>query len=318
MPKDQPASPRSPRIILLVVTIMVAFLGCHFARTWITQNEQNAPAPSTSAGDYQRIIGLSPSIVEIIYQLGQEDKLVGVSRFCKHPPEAREKTVVGGYVDLDFEAVLKLEPDCVVLLEEQRALAEKLESMGIHTILIEHASTTGIIESISILGHAFHKQKLAKEIVQSMQSRISQISNRKQQEEQKAGQQPRILVCIDRDTSSAFPDRIIGAGNKGVHQEYIHMAGGTNAYQGLIAYPRLSREKLLHLNPDIIIELIRNDVWQEKGRDQLTQQWQAYGELKAVQSGRIIFLYENQHMIPGPRFIDTLEVFAQAVDSHLK
>jgi len=314
MQATQPASPRLSRIVLLVTAIVVTFIGCHFARVWLSASTDKASAASEQTAKYQRIIGLSPSIVEIIYQLEQADRLVGVSRFCKHPPEARQKTVVGGYVDLDFEAVLKLEPDCVVLLEEQQALAEKLESMGIHTILVDHASPTGIIESISVLGNAFHKETLAKEIVKTMHSRISKVSTREQTTDQK----PRILVCIDRDTSSTFPDRIIGAGNKGVHQEYIHIAGGINAYQGLIAYPRLSREKLLHLNPDIIIELIRKDVWQEKGHDQLIQQWQAYGELKAVQSGRIIFLHENKHMIPGPRFIDTLEVFAQAVNSHPK
>ena len=309
MQKNQPTSQRSTRITLLVVTLVVAFLGCHFARTWIAQNGKKAPAPSTSIGDYQRIIGLSPSIVEVIYELGQEDKLVGVSRFCNYPPEAKEKTVVGGYVDLDYEAVLSLRPDCVVLLEEQRTLSEKLESMGIHTIIVDHASTQGVIESISILGKACHQQALADDIVHALQTRVDVLT----QQALDTGKKPRILVCIERDTNSAFPDRVIAAGNKGVHQEYITMAGGVNAYQGPVAYPLLSREKLIHLNPDIIIELIREDVWKEKGRDALMKQWQAYNELKAVKSKRIIFLHENKHMIPGPRFVDTLEIFAYAV-----
>jgi len=300
---------RTIRIILLALVIVIAFLGCHFTRKWMDASSSDNSTTSERAGDYQRIIGLSPSIVEIIYQLGHEDKLVGVSRFCNHPPEAKEKAVVGGYVDLDYEAVLTLEPDCVILLEEQRTLSEKLETMGIHTIILDHASTSGVIESISILGKAFHKEALTDDIVHAMQTRVNALTR----QARNTGKKPRILVCIERDTNSAFPDRVIAAGNKGVHQEYITMVGGVNAYQGPVAYPLLSREKLIHVNPDIIIELIREDVWKDKGREALMKQWQAYSELKAVKAGRIIFLHEHKHMIPGPRFVDTLEIFAHAV-----
>lgn len=305
---SQPSSQIKGRIVLLVLAVVIAFLGSHFVRKWISASANNKPTASEKSADYQRIIGLSPSIVEIIYQLKQDDKLVGVSRFCNYPPEAKEKTVVGGYVDLDYEAVLTLEPDCVILLEEQRTLAEKLETMGIHTIIVDHASTSGVIESISILGKAFHKKDLSDDIVHAMQIRVDTLTRQARD----TGKKPRILVCIERDTNSPFPDRVIAAGNKGVHQEYITMVGGLNAYQGPVAYPLLSREKLIHVNPDIIIELIHEDVWQEKGREALMKQWQAYSELKAVKTGRIIFLHEHKHMIPGPRFIDTLEIFAHA------
>ncbi|MCP5535219.1 MAG: ABC transporter substrate-binding protein [Akkermansiaceae bacterium] len=297
------------RFVLLAIAIATAFFGCYAARQWMEACASEKPTASEQATDYQRIIGLSPSIVEIIYQLELDDKLVGVSRFCNYPPETKDKKVVGGYVDLDYEAVLALEPDCVILLEEQRALSEKLGTMGIHTISLDHTSTQGVIESISILGKALHREALANHIVETMRARVNILTHQAGD----SGIKPRILVCIERDTNSAFPDRVIAAGNKGVHQEYINMVGGENAYQGPVAYPLLSREKLIHLNPDIIIELIREDVWQEKGRDTLEKQWQAYNELKAVKNKRIIFLHEHKHMIPGPRFIDTLEIFAQAV-----
>lgn len=314
MPASQSSNQRTVRITLLVVAIVIAFLGCHFARQWMDASSSDKSSTPEHAIDHQRIIGLSPSIVEIVYQLEQDDQLVGVSRFCNYPPEASDKTVVGGYVDLDYEAVLALKPDCVVLLEEQRVLAEKLETMGIHTIILDHASTQGVIESISILGKAFQKQSLANDIVRAMQTRVNTLTKQARDTARK----PRILVCIERDTNSAFPDRVIAAGNKGVHQEYINMVGGVNAYQGPVAYPLLSREKLIHLNPDIIIELIREDVWKENGRETLMRQWGQFSELKAVKHKRIIFLHEHKHMIPGPRFIDTLEIFAHAVSSHPK
>lgn len=294
--------------MLLAVAVALSFIGCHYARLWVQPMAAAAELSKDQPGHYHRVIGLSPSIVEVIYQLGLHDRLVGVSRFCYHPPEAQQKTVVGGYVDLDYEAVLGLKPDCVILLEEQKTLATKLNAMGIHTVILDHASTQGVMDSISILGRAFGKEPLADQIVQAMNDRVSALT----QKARSTKNRPRILVCIERDTNSAFPDRVIAAGNKGVHQEYINMVNGVNAYQGPVAYPLLSREKLIHLDPDIIIDLIREDVWKRKGRDTLLRQWQAYGELRAVKNKHLVFLHEHKHMIPGPRFIDTLEIFAQA------
>lgn len=293
---------------ILAGVIIVIFVGCYYARHWIQKSPDGKTTSTQQAADYQRIIALAPSIAEIIYQLDLEERLVGVSRFCNHPPEVKKKPVVGGYTDLNFEAVLSLQPDCVVLLVEQKPLANKLESMGIHTIAIDHASTQGITDSISTLGKAFHKESQAQAIVDTIHQRTRQIT-----QQQPSKNKPRVLVCIDRDTSTDHPHRVFVAGNKGVHQEYITMAGGVNAYQGSVAYPLLSREKLIHLDPDIIIELIREDIWKQQGHAKLIHQWQTFGELSAVKNKRVFFLHENQHMIPGPRWVNTLEKFHQLI-----
>jgi len=93
------------------------------------------------------------------------------------------------------------------------------------------------------------------------------------------------------------------------------MAGGVNAYQGSIPFPPVSREKLLEINPDIIIELVNEKTWKSMGKTNLIKAWSSYPELKAVKNQNIIFLHENKHLIPGPRFVDTLEVFADVIQS---
>ena len=302
------------RIRLLAATVCLAFLVSYLAQQWSNNRQDSVSLETNSPHNYQRIIGLAPSIVEVIYQLDLDDKLVGVSKFCKHPPEAAKKPTVGGYIDLNFEAVIRLKPDCVILLEEQQNLVEKLHSLNIDTILLDHACTEGVIESIHLVGEALDKKDLAKNITNKMRARIQSLSP----SEESAHEKPRVLVCIGRDTSADHPSRIYAAGNKGVHQEYISMAGGTNVYQGSVAYPIISREKLIHLNPDIIIDLVSEETWEQKGEALLFKQWQSYSELKAVQNQNIVFLYENKHMIPGPRFVDTLEEFSKSIQSYGK
>lgn len=297
------------RTSILVLAVIAIFAGSHFLRLWLHSHRDTAlPAPVVNQS-YERIIALSPSSAEVVYQLGLDDRLVGVSRFCKFPADAANKPIVGGYLDLDFETVLKLQPDCVILLNEQQALAKRLNDLNIKTISVDHASTEGILSSIHAIGAPFGKISEAEKINSQLQKRIDTVIARGKKSDTK----PRVLVCISRDTTSSQPDRIIAAGNAGVHQEYITMAGGTNAYQGSIAYPAISREKLLQLNPDIIIELISEDVWKDLGRTKLLQQWAVYSELQAAQNQRIIFLHENKHVIPGPRFVDTLEAFSRAI-----
>jgi len=294
---------QTARIFMLVVAVVAIFTGSHFLRQCLS-------SPVSKQTSAQRIIALSPSAVEIIYQLGLDDRLVGVSRFCKYPDDAKSKPVVGGYLDLDFEAVLRLKPDCVILLVEQHALAERLNQLGINTISVDHASTSGIVNSITDIGKAFGKHDESNSITSSIEKRVQAITERGKQ----IAPKPRVLVCITRDTNSDHPDRVIAAGNAGVHQEYITMAGGINAYQGSVAYPALSREKLIQLNPDIIIELIQEKTWNTLGEEKLFNQWAAYGELKAIANQRVYFIHENKHMIPGPRFVDTLEIFARAIN----
>ena len=294
-----------PRIIFLMLGVLVIFVSSHLLRQCAQK-----PAPTSHVSKYQRIIALAPSSVEIIYQLGLEDRLVGVSRFCHYPPEAASKPVVGGYLDLDFESVLRLKPDCVILLDEQHLLAKRLQQLNIKTISVDHASTGGIIHSIHVIGETLDKSTEAKTITNSLRNRILAVEKNSSHINPK----PRVLVCISRDTTANHPDRIIASGNAGVHQEYITIAGGENAYQGAIAYPSISREKLIQMDPDIIIDLVTEDTWNQTGEKKLLSQWSTYAELKAVQNKRIIFIHENKHLIPGPRFTDTLEVFAQAIN----
>lgn len=305
-PRNHGSIPRrtvAALLILLAATLAMPLLWQHFSK-------RGTPPVSTPQEAPQRIIALSPSIVEIVYLLCLDDRLVGVSRYSRFPPEAAEKPVVGGYLDLDFEHVIRLRPDCVLLLKEQDQLAERLHKLGIRTIAADHTSTTGIIDSIRAIGTAFQRGKEAESIITTIRGKTAALTRKPP-----AGEKPRVLVCIDRDTSAPRPERIIAAGNAGVHQEYISMAGGRNVYRGKIAYPVISREKLIQLNPDIIIELIPGKTWRRTGREKLLAQWSAFPELRAVRTGKIHFLHEDQHMIPGPRFPGTLRIFTEAIQA---
>src|SRR5690606_36951859 len=70
----------------------------------------SAPLPVSSTPP-KRIVSLAPSITESLFALGLGDRVVGVTRYCTYPPEAQTRAIVGGFVDPNYEAIVKLEPD---------------------------------------------------------------------------------------------------------------------------------------------------------------------------------------------------------------
>ena len=99
-----------------------------------------------------RIISLAPSITEVLFTLNLDDRVVGVTRYCDYPPEALAKDKVGGYFDVNYEAVLALEPDVVIHLTEHEDAQRRLQDLGIETLAVNHSRVKGILQSITTIG----------------------------------------------------------------------------------------------------------------------------------------------------------------------
>lgn len=322
-PTSQPVKTRKPmranhhndeprgsnrRLLSIMLAILVVFTGCHLLRLQ-SEKINSSGKLRQPEGSYQRIIALSPSIVEIIYELGLEDRLVGVSRFANYPPQARDKPSVGGYLDLHMEKVLGLDPDCVLLLKEQELLRARMHQLGIGTITVDHSDTNGIVESIHTIGRELGHNGKAEDLARAIQTRIRQLSLKHSDVNTK----PRVMVCVDRDTSAPHLQNVVIAGSAGYHRELVEMAGGRNAYEGPIPFPSLSREKIIALQPDVIIDLVNTETWHKTGRERLLAPWYVLRETQAVRHKRITILHGDQHLIPGPRFPETLQQIARAI-----
>lgn len=296
------------RVLLLVLLPVLLFAGAWQAKGWWQARSGKMTGPARHPGEPVRIIGLAPSTVEILFELGLGDQVVGVSRFSKHPPEALEKPEIGVFMEIEFERLLALEPDHVVMAESQQSLEEKFHRFGLATLRVDHASVAGILDSIGEIGRSFDREERAAGVVAGIRGRMDEVDRRI------AGKpKPRVLICIERDVDTGKPSGVVAAGSAGFHQELIALSGAQNAYAGPIPFPMLSREDLIELDPDVIIDLTRDEFVQRIGADELLAQWDAFGELGAVRNRRVVLLVGNQHVIPGPRFIDTLEAFAGAI-----
>ncbi|MGZ8544846.1 MAG: ABC transporter substrate-binding protein [Flavisolibacter sp.] len=77
-----------------------------------------------------RIISLVPSQTELLFALGLDTRVVGITKFCVHPAEwFHSKTRVGGTKDLNLEKIFSLEPDIVIANKEEN-IREQIEAIS--------------------------------------------------------------------------------------------------------------------------------------------------------------------------------------------
>lgn len=259
--------------------------------------------------EYQRIISLAPSITETLFALGLGEQVVGVTRYCDYPPQALSKPHVGGYLDPNMEAILILRPDLVITLSGQQRLKQRLEQLGIPALQVPHQTLSDILASIRIIGAATGREAEAKSLLTTLRARMDRIKAKT------AGlPRPRVLVVMSRSAGGPIKEVFI-AGAADPYNEMIHIAGGINAYQGeFIRVPPLSVEGIIRLNPDVIIELVADEVVQgSRDKKTLLQDWTNLPGIAAVETGRVYLFTEDFDTVPGPRFILTLEKMARTI-----
>ena len=121
------------------------------------------------------------------------------------------------------------------------------------------------------------------------------------------------MVSVGRNMGSGSLKDAYISGKDGFYDTLIDMAGGTNVYQGDVTFPVVGREGIIQLNPDVIIDMV-SDV-EDKGLDpeKVRREWAAMPEINAVKNQRVYVFGKGYHVVPGPRFILTLEDMAKAL-----
>jgi iron complex transport system substrate-binding protein len=100
----------------------------------------------------QRIISLSPSNTEMVYALGLQDKLVGVTSYDNYPPDAKNKPIVSDYSIVDLEKIVNAKPDLVLADSiQEKDTIPALEKLGITVYTMTPNNINGILNEIKVL-----------------------------------------------------------------------------------------------------------------------------------------------------------------------
>ena len=206
----------------------------------VEEKQQKAdliPHTSPLATLPQRIISLVPSVTELLVQWGLASKLVGRTRYCIAPKWIRATVPeVGGTKDPNFQRIVDLKPDLVILEKDEnsKSVAETLTGLGISWVALEIRTVKDCMASWLLLGKQLGTMDQAKARVVALKTLLKP--------KPKAG--PRTLTLIWKDPwISAGPDTYLG--------DLVRCAGFTPI--GPNRYPRLSEEELDAVDPEVIL-----------------------------------------------------------------
>jgi iron complex transport system substrate-binding protein len=258
---------------------------------------------------YKRIVSLSPSTTEALFALGLGEKVVGVTSFCNYPPEVKGKIRVGGYFNPNYEAMAALEPDIVIILPEQENVKNFLTELELKHLTVNNKTIHDILSAIKIIGKECGAEKRARELITTIKSRIKKI-----QEKTINLSHPTVLISVGRTMGSGSLKDVYIAGKNTYYDELINYAGGRNAYENeKIAYPMLSAEGIIHINPEIIIDMVADLSSNGLTEAMVRKEWQSVSSVEAIKDNRLFVFSRDYILIPGPRFILLLEDIAHAV-----
>ncbi len=122
-----------------------------------------------------RIVCLTEEPTEILYLLGEAERIVGISAYTVRPPQARkEKPVVSAFVDGSVRKICALEPDLVIGFSDiQSKLAAELIRKGLQVLIFNQRSVAEIFGVIRIIGRLVGREERANELVLGFEQRIA-------------------------------------------------------------------------------------------------------------------------------------------------
>ena len=254
----------------------------------------------------QRIVTIAPNAAEIIAALGEAHRLVGVSRYCNYPPELANLQRVGGLIDPNFETILRLNPDLLVIRGKNAELERLCQESGIRLHRDPTESFDDIFTAISQLGVILHKQAAAQQLVHGIRARVDKISAA-------VSGRPRPRVLLSSDRAPGALSRVITFGKGTFIDEIITRAGGENVFGGLeIPYPEVNLESILVAQPDVIIEVMPEvETLTDALRRKIVKQWRDLGSMPAITANRIHILTDANLVIPSPRIADSVARLAR-------
>lgn len=301
-----------------VLLIMLVLSGCNTSENKTTSNdsqqttttEQAYPLKTKDANGKmieikqqpKRVVSLLPSNTEILYALGVEDKIVGVSDNDNYPKEVSEKEKIGG-IEFNLEKIISLQPDLVLshgsVSESVAAGLQQLKDVGITVVTIPEAENfEETYDVITQVGVIMNKSEQAENIVAEMKNQVAEI----QEKVSKVEKQRSVYLEISDEPE------IYTAGTGTFIQEIFDMLNIKNSATNKGWY-QTSSEAIIKENPDVILvmyDYVPNIVEKVKKRT-------GFQTISAVKNNRVVQISEDEISRTGPRLAQGLENVAQAV-----
>ena len=267
------------------LTILVIFLLVILA----SAHEINGSSP-------KRIISLSPSITEILFEIGSGNQVIAVDNLSNYPNEAPISDISA--YDPNVEAISLFNPDLVILSYNIKNLKTALKKIGIETIYLPAPlNFEDILDQIDYLGLQTGNEDKAKKLISKMKNRMKTLQ--KLRENEKA---TKIYHEIDPNYYSPSKFSFIGD----IYQKLNYKNVADKADISNLGYPKLSPELIISENPDLIVLPGKDNKYVEKVK--LRPGW---GYIEAVKKNNFLLTNNDIASRWGPRILNFASILVE-------
>ncbi len=241
----------------------------------------------------ERAVSLAPNLTENIFAVGAGNKLVGVTSFCDYPAEAQNIAKIGDTINPNMETIIALKPQIVFVstASQIETFTKTLEGQNINVFVTNPNDFEGVLRNLRQLGDVLGTPANAEKLIADLQNRVNAVT-------EKVKNQPKTKVFVQISKEPLFT-----IGKDSFITEIIERAGGESATKDVAtAYPKLSKETALALNPGAIIL--------SKSPDNLEPN-EVFANSGAVKNNRVFRVSAAWLARPGPRIVDALEQIAK-------
>jgi ABC-type Fe3+-hydroxamate transport system substrate-binding protein len=185
-----------------------------------------------------RIISLVPSQTEVLADLGLEQEVVGITKFCVHPSRWRKtKTIIGGTKNIRMDCVESLQPDLIIGNKEEndRASIEALRARY-PVWMSDIVTVENALQMIAQLGALTGKAEAAGQLVHTIQVSMKSLP----------------VSSVRSALYLIWHKPWMGAGNDTFINTMLMQAGFSNCLSAMSRYPVLDDNAIRQLNPEII------------------------------------------------------------------
>lgn len=202
-------------------------------------------AVKAQAEPAQRIIALSPHLVEQLYSIGVGNKIVGTTDHADYPQEAKNIPRVGNYAQLQVEKILALKPDLILAWTDGNPPADlnKLRQLGLNVVDSNPRQLTDIAKELRVLGQLTGKLEAAEQQAKLMEQGLAELH-------QTYSTKTKVVVFYE-----LWQQPLSTVAQQAWPQQQLELCGATNPFANAVGdYPQVSLEHVVSSMPQLIIQ----------------------------------------------------------------
>ena len=239
-----------------------------------------------------RIVSLSPSITELLFALGLDSEIVGVTKYCDFPEKAKSKPKMGGWSDSDLVRVRAANPDIVFTTTVvQESVYDNAKMLGLNIVHSDPRTLKQVLESFIYIGSLVGKGKEAEDLVAHLNAEFEKLRTL-----------PKVKIYVEEWPLTVSCNWV---------PDLIEIAGGISlGKSGELSHP-VTTEDIKKFDPDIIV-ISWCGVSIRVPKEKIIER-PGWKDFRAVKNDKVFIIDDSLLNRPGPRLVEGAKLLAELI-----